>query len=295
MDDCSTIILEGGLGNRMRVAAAALATARRTALPFRVLWLNQWGMPCRFDSLFQPSDASLRSLFSISGFQLRDARGWERAVYARARAANLWLPRGAQHFLHRRIITSPQIYFLQRDGFDFDAWFRLGGGLLMAYRDFAPYDSADLRALFQPLPCVKQLTDRLCERFTSHTIGCHIRRTDNRQSIEESPLQLFMDVIDSELQRHDDTRVFLATDDEPTKFRLIRRYGTDRLLTPPNVATRSTSDGIRHALSEMLALAATSRVYGSAGSTFSQIATQLGDIPLIVLRSHGTPPLLPNE
>ncbi len=278
MDDCTTIILEGGLGNRMRVAAAALATARRTALPLRVLWLNQWGMPCRFDSLF------LTPHLTGEAFQLRDAHGWERVVYARARAANLWLPRLAQHLLHRRIITSPQIYYLQRDGFDFDSWFRKGKGLLMAYRDFAPYDPSDLQALFQPQPRVKQLANKLCERFTPHTIGCHIRRTDNQQSIDESPLQLFMDAIDRELEQHEDTRVFLATDDEPTKNQLIQRYGADRLLTPTNAATRSTSDGICHALSEMLALSATCRVYGSAGSTFSQIATQLGNIPLIVLR-----------
>lgn len=286
----TTIVLEGGLGNRMRVAAAALATACRKGLPFRVLWLSQWGMPCRFDSLFIPpcftpeSCQQLHPQLSMSTFQLRDAHDWETLVYARARAANLWLPRAAQRLLHRRVITSPQVFYLQRDGFDFDAWFSRGGGLLMAYRDFAPYSAEHLRCLFQPQPAVQQLTDLLCERFTPHTIGCHIRRTDNQQSIDESPLELFTAAIDSELDQHADTRIFLATDDEPTKKQLFDRYGQDRLITPSAVATRDNSDGIRHALAEMLALAATNRVYGSAGSTFSQIATQLGDIPLIVLR-----------
>lgn len=291
-NDFTTIVLEGGLGNRMRVAAAALATARRTGLSFRVLWLSQWGMPCRFDSLFTPPDLTSHPTSKKEespvgeAFQLRDACGWERAVYARARMSNLWLPRAAQHLLHRRIITSPQVYYLQQEGFDFDTWFRRGSGLLMAYRDFAPYEPADLRLLFRPLPAVQQLTDKLCERFTPHTIGCHIRRTDNQQSIDESPLELFTDTIDCEIAQHADTRIFLATDDEPTKSQLLNRYGHDRIITPTAAATRDSSDGIRHALAEMMALAATTHVYGSAGSTFSQIATQLGNIPLIVLKRN---------
>jgi len=274
MRDYTTIILEGGLGNRMRVAAAALATARRTGLPFRVLWLNQWGMPCRFDRLFQAVNGGHEQ------FEMRDAAGWERAVYARARAANLWLPRAAQHVLHRRIITSPQVYYLQQDGFDFDAWSRHGGGLLMAYRDFASYTGEDLRSLFRPQPAVQELVDCYCEHFTSHTIGCHIRRTDNQQSIKESPLELFIAAIDREIEQHADTRIFLATDDEATKTQLLRRYGADSIITSPSAATRESSNGILLALAEMLALARTSRIYGSAGSTFSQIAAQLGDKPL---------------
>ena len=154
----------------------------------------------------------------------------------------------------------------------------------MAYRDFAPYTPDDLRRLFRPQPAVQQLVDELCERFTPHTIGCHIRRTDNQQSIDESPLELFIAAIDSELDKHADTHIFLATDDEPTKSQLYNRYGQERLITTSVAATRNTSEGICHALAEMLALAATSHVYGSAGSTFSQIATMLGGIPLIVLK-----------
>ena len=123
----------------------------------------------------------------------------------------------------------------------------------------------------------------MCERFTSHTIGCHIRRTDNRQSIEQSPLYLFTEALDHEIEQHKDARIFLATDDEATKDQLRQRYGTPRLISADAAATRESTDGIRDALAEMLALAATSKVYGSAGSTFSQIATQLGGNPLHIL------------
>lgn len=280
----STLVLEGGLGNRMRVAAAALATVRRTGAPISVLWLEQWGMRCAFSDLFLPVELSEEPQLAAA-FSLRDASGWQRAVYARSRAANLFLPRLAQHLLHRRIITSPQIFYLQQQHFDFDAWFVRGGGLMMAYRDFAPYDPADLRLLFRPQPAVQHLVCEYTRHFSPHTIGCHIRRTDNLESIQQSPLHLFTEAIDRELQQHTDTRIFLATDDEPTKAQLLQRYGAARLITAAAAATRENVHGLQSALAEMLALAATNRVYGSAGSTFSQIATQLGDIPLHVLKA----------
>ena len=50
----NTIVLEGGLGNRMRVAAAAYTMTQLTGVSCRVLWTRQWGMHCRFEDLFQP-------------------------------------------------------------------------------------------------------------------------------------------------------------------------------------------------------------------------------------------------
>jgi len=272
----NTIILEGGLGNRMRVAAAAYAMARRLAasgqsLPFHVLWLPQWGMHCRFDDLFQELD--------FSSFSLRDARGIERLLYARAKATNLWLPRLAQRLCYRHLILSPQIYFLQRDGFDFEAWFRRDGTLMTAYRDFCTWDDALLPLLFRPCADILRDVDARAAAFTPHTIGLHIRRTDNQQSIADSPVELFFDVVDRQLAQYSDLHVYLATDDEPTKTLFRQHYGADRIQTAPSAATRDSVAGIREALIEMLLLARTSHVYGSAGSTFSEMAVKLHYTP----------------
>ncbi len=78
------MILEGGLGNRMRVAAAAYAMSRRSGIPFRVLWTKQWGMHCRFDELFK-SVTSLyrldqRSVTAADGASLGPLPGEARAL-----------------------------------------------------------------------------------------------------------------------------------------------------------------------------------------------------------------------
>ena len=224
----NTIILEGGLGNRMRVAASAYAMAKRTGMPMRVLWTSQWGMRCRFDELFKApadpppalpiregavtndsckadacSEHSAPSLIGRAGggsaeasFSLRDTSSF---LFSRPTLKNLHLPRLLQRLCYRHIIYAPQIWYLNKDGFDYEAWFRQGGTLMTAYRDFCPWTSDDLRTLFQPNEEVQRLIDERTADFTPNTIGIHIRRTDHQQAIDESPIELFFEAIDREL------------------------------------------------------------------------------------------------
>ena len=275
----NTIILEGGLGNRMRVAAAAYALAERTGIPMRVLWTSQWGMRCRFDDLFKEAPSG-------GGEFIRDATGFERLLFARPTLKNLHLPRLLQRLHYRHIIYAPQIWYLNKDGFEYEAWFRQGGGLMTAYRDFCPWTSDDLRSLFQPNDEVQRLINERTAAFSPYTIGLHIRRTDHLQAIDESPLELFTNVVDQEAGQHSDLRIYLATDDEATKQHFFDRYG-DRVITSPAEATRESTDGIRDALVEMYALSRTRHIYGSAGSTFSPIAACLGDVPITILQRDG--------
>jgi len=231
-------------------------------------------MRCRFDELFEDQ-----------GF-IRDAEGFERLLFARPTISNLHLPRLLQRLCYRHIILAPQIWYLNKEGFDYETWFRQGDALMTAYRDFCPWTSADLRTLFQPKAEVQKLIDERTAAFSAHSIGVHIRRTDHQQAIDESPLELFIEAIDSDLELHEDLTIYLATDDEATKDTLRQRYGS-RLITSKAEATRSNSDGIREALVEMYALSRTSHIYGSAGSTFSPIAACLGDIPITILQRDG--------
>ena len=270
----------------MRVAAAAYAMAQRTGFPFRVLWTSQWGMRCRFDELFE---APVRA--GGESFSLRDAAGFERLLFARPTLKNLHLPRLLQRLCFRHRILAPQIWHLNKEGFDYEAWFRQGDTLMTAYRDFCPWTSDDLRELFRPNAAVQRLIDERTAAFSPHSIGVHIRRTDHQQAIDESPLELFIEAIDKDLERYEKAlsplyTIYLATDDEATKEIMRKRYG-DRIITSDVKASRESVDGIREALVELFALSRTSHIYGSAGSTFSPIAACLGNVPITILQRDG--------
>lgn len=285
MNPQATIILEGGLGNRMRVAASAYAMAQRTGVPMRVLWTSQWGMRCRFDELFEDSPAS-SPVREGKEYTLRDAQGFEKVMFARPTWKNLHVPKLLQRLMYNNIILAPQIWYLNRDGFDYESWFRQGGTLMTAYRDFCPWTSDDLRLLFRPNMEVQRLINERTAAFSAHSIGVHIRRTDHQQAIDESPLEVFTEAIDREMEQHNDLSIYLATDDEATKDALRSRYGK-RVIMSSAKATRESNDGIRDALVEMYALSRTQHIYGSAGSTFSPIAACLGDVPITILQRDG--------
>ncbi len=269
-----TVGLEGGLGNRMRTAAAAAAMAPQVHGRVAVLWTPQWGMGSRFDELFEP--------VATPRLELRDATPLERLTAARPRPRNLFLPRLTNRLSFRQVLYNEQVMPLYQQHFDFAAWANAHRSLMWTWWDFFPWEPALLRQLFCPLPALQQRINERCAAFSPHTIGVHIRRTDHQQAIQESPLELFTDAIDHEADLHPDLCVYLATDDEATKAALRQRYG-QRILTSNTSATRDTTDGIREALIEMYTLSRTAHIYGSAGSSFSTIAAYLGGITNTVL------------
>ena len=282
-----TVVLEGGLGNRMRVAAATAAMAEQLKAPVRCLWMEQWGLRCRFDALFEST-----VLTEISGhpFELRDATCMEQLVLARPQRRNLNMPRLVQRMLFSDVIFSERVMPLRMKGFDFLNWAKAGGQRLMhAYRDFYRWDLSLLSQLFTPTSEIKALIDARCAAFSAHSIGVHVRRTDNQESIDDSPLHLFFEHLDACIGQHDDTTIYLATDDEVTKKSMRQRY-SHRIITSPTQADRESTAGIIEGLVEMYTLSRTNYIYGSAGSTFSEMAAAIGQKPFEVVRRDTSRP-----
>lgn len=272
-----TIGLEGGLGNRMRVAASTVALAPHVQGDVAILWTKQWGMECRFDSLFMP--------FAQDNVVLRDATFTERIKAARPRPRNRLIAKTLNRIFYNDVIYNDSVTALCDQGFDFVRWANSGPVLMWTWWNFYPYPTSLLANIFQPLPHIKQRIDERTADFAPHTIGLHIRRTDNIESIKESPTQLFYDAVDKELEANPSTHIYLATDDQYTKQLFAQRYGSQRITTAHNQASRNNTQGIEDAVVEMYALSRVNHIFGSAGSSFSTIAASLGDAPITILRA----------
>ena len=62
------------------------------------------------------------------------------------------------------------------------------------------------------------------------------------------------------------------------------RYG-ERIVCAESKADRSTTEGIRReGIADLWTLAHTRKIYGSFHSSFSELAAELGGIPLIVVK-----------
>ena len=266
------LIPSGGLANRMRAIASAYNLTQQVGSRLQVVWFRDWALHAPFRDIFMP----------VEQLSLRDATVVDHLLYDRPRRRNLYVPELPQRLLFERRIHERSVSPLKERGFDFAEWARGHHCYMSCYQVFGSFPNTLYGELFHPVSAVTDGVERFRQQFSSHTIGLHIRRTDNAESIASSPTQLFVEAVEREVDAHADTKVFLATDSEEVKAELCRRFA-GRILFQQAAADRSSTDGIRGGLIDMYTLAATHAIYGSAGSSFSPMAAAIGGNVLHVL------------
>lgn len=115
-------------------------------------------------------------------------------------------------------------------------------------------------------------------------VGVHIRRTDHIEAIKNSPLELFIEKMQEELDRKEETFFYVATDDKAAEEELRERFGEKVITFLGKSLDRDSRQGIEDAYVEMLCLSAGDKILGSFNSTFSVMASRLGNIPLEVVK-----------
>ena len=117
-------------------------------------------------------------------------------------------------------------------------------------------------------------------------IGLHIRRTDHEKCIEASPIEAFENLVSKVLSSMSDlsemrgTRFLLATDDESVKERFSALFG-DAVVSPVVTLGRMTESEQEMGVVDWLLLQGCSRIYASAGSSFSELAAWRAGIELV--------------
>lgn len=131
--------------------------------------------------------------------------------------------------------------------------------------------------LFQLTPELRERLNKETSRFNTNTIGVHIRRTDHKLAIQESPTEKFISAIEKELETNVTSLFYVCSDDNTVKQQLLSEFGIEHIILPDGKLARSSAEGIMQATVELFALAATKRIIGSVGSSFSEMAGFLGN------------------
>lgn len=265
----------GGLANRMRAVASAYTLMQQLGGELRVVWFRDWALNAPFGDLFEP--------VSERGVSVREASLKDLLVYDRPRKHNFYIPVLFQKLLFHSCMYERKVGPLCYQESFWRKWASQGKVYMASYDQFMAYDNRLVQSMFRPVDLVRREVERRCSLFSDYTIGLHIRRTDNVVSIRQSPLELFYSRLDEELDAHAGLCIYLATDSEEVKSDLRGRYGK-RLLVADAVADRGSVRGIQDAVVDMFTLSRTSKIYGSSGSSFSELAAQLGDVMLEIVR-----------
>lgn len=268
-----TLIPVGGLCNRMRVIDSAFSLFKDKDILVDIIWFKDWGMGCDFRLLFDP-------ITKFQNIKIRDAGSSDYLLFDRPRKKNFYLPLPFQMLYYDKRIYEKEVIRLLKEGYSFFESDRSERIYCASYHRL--HSGSNKYELFRPVKELKAKINELSSSFNADTIGIHVRRTDNEQSVNFSPIELFEQRIKSEINQNDQTNFYLASDSEEVKEHLRDLFGS-KLLTYPVKLTRGSEEGIKDALIELYILSRTNKIIGSSASSYSTCAAEISGIPLEIV------------
>ena len=151
----------------------------------------------------------------------------------------------------------------------------LRGYTIKSYIRFHRSDPIRWRNHLQRLLPINSILHKVRENFrilpeNFVPIGVHIRRTDNQKSISESPISAF----ETAMQKIPNGYFFVATDDSRAVQHLENTF-PGRVHCHETLRERNSVEGMQEAVVSLYTLALCTRIFGSFGSTFSEMAARL--------------------
>lgn len=84
-------------------------------------------------------------------------------------------------------------------------------------------------------------------------------------------------MMDAEIKKNVNTKFYVASDDDEVKESLKSKY-PDRIITLMDNTDRNSLEGMKFAVLDLFSLSKTNKIIGSVGSSYSQIAAEIGGI-----------------
>jgi hypothetical protein len=273
-----TIILEpfGGLANRMRVIASGIWLKNEINADLEVAWIATEEINCPYKLIFETNEA----------FRLVPKKKYNKYVRS-TNQANL-IKRITASAINKLIGID---YCIKEDDFDGLIWAGKLDIVEVARKNKSIYfqtceefgDNLSAFKCFQPVAHIREQVNLVAKTFTEHTVGVHIRRSDHRASIKNSPLELFIEKMQHELSTNKDKSFFLSTDDPEVEKVLFNVFG-QKIITHKKEFSRQTVKGIQDAAVDLYCLSKTNKVIGSYWSSFSDVASRINQIPLEIIK-----------
>ncbi|RMG25663.1 MAG: hypothetical protein D6730_10530 [Bacteroidetes bacterium] len=292
------LIPVGGLCNRIRAIDSAISLCDRYGRDLSIIWLNDSSLNCNFHDIFTLTykGKTQIEIININGYQflprqrvIRLPRLGIKVLKTRIEAyisnaffANVYA--SSEHLKHKLRMREIDQLFYQKIEPVLSSVLKNMHSPLMLESCYRLCDTDEHSYTYlQPVSDIEEKIKAKVEAF-HHTIGLHIRRTDNQRSIQVSTDEKIVRSLEVTLQQEPDSTFFLCSDSEATKQRLIELFG-DKIITN-EVASydRNKSGAIKDAVLDLYCLSRTEKIYGSFFSSFSQVAADLGHIEKITIR-----------
>ena len=246
----------------MRALDSAISLSEATHGDLYVLWYLHFQCNCRFDDLFAVPVIIKRLIHVDSG------KIWERSLRV--------IHDRCLSFLYpvRLFPSDLKTYVSHRHDFD-----RLIAGKRIVYINANNRfcDSRHPFSQFAPIEYLLKVIDSYTRGF-DNVVGVHVRRTDNRASIQNSPTSRFIERMEREVDADGSTRFFVATDSPEEEEHLRRAFPARIISYQKRSLDRKDPRAIQDALVDLWCLSRCRKLIGSYSSSFTEVAWQVNGI-----------------
>jgi len=261
-----TFVPLGGLCNRMRAMASSVYIAKKLGCPVSVYWNKNSECFADFTELFLPvgvEDVSVKP-YSRSDFYL-----------ALDRKRNLYIPGIIRNFIFDKQLVGGCEWMD-------DKKIETLHGRIYMISGYSIANCFSLTELFVPTLEIQEQINGLKAHYSDTVYGIHIRRTDNKQSIQKTKIDDYLRFMDQKIEACPDVKFYLATDSVEVKQLMISRY-LDRIIFHEAILERHSVQGMKDAVVDLWCLSLAKGIIGSYYSSYSDIAAELGGIELKIL------------
>lgn len=270
-----TLVPVGGLGNRLHAICSAIAYCQKKSFFLTILWFKDHGLNCDCAELFRLAP-------SLEGVRLSDNKWYDLIIRDNPRRRNFHIPRFFEKCMYEKCIYyyDKDFHVRSTDPELDDSLDRYGSIYMVSCGDYWRFPSPDKWIIIHDE--IKERIAKVREKFGTRTIGVHIRRTDGRTATANSPLSLYIEALDAEIDQDPSVRIFLASDSLEEKDAVRKRYGERVITVNMKQPRRNTAEGIKDAFTEMCLLGNTDRIYAGQ-SSFVYFASRMYGTELVLL------------
>lgn len=266
-----TLEPRAGLCNRMRAIASAYFLGKSHNLEVEIIWNIDDLLNARFEDCFK----------EIEGVKI-ETRGTPK-YFAKRVLQKLTNTKKPDKFIKVEDLKrlKREKNYDQQQFKDYFDW------VVQEYRHIAVESDFDFYPhnfdIFQPIIRLNDVIESFSNRLNPDVIGVHIRRTDHIIAKETSSVEKFKVQIHKDLERNPNQLFFLATDDLEVQNMFAQQFNKNILLYSQN-KSRNNKIGIEQAIIDLYLLSKTSKIYGSYWSSFSETASKIGNVELIIIK-----------
>jgi hypothetical protein len=272
---------EGGLCNRLRALDSAIAFAEENSMQLGVMWILGPSCNCSFSDLFMVP-RQISRLFELKVGYL------EVPLRRAVDVCSVVLP---HHFLDLRRVKELEGELGSACRGVGDYLRRSIGDHSIILQSHSRFYYPSFSALFSNFVPQKFIQDIIAGYNVKNMVGVHIRRTDNQKSIINAPFEKFVQYMQAEIDADRDTKFFLATDDPKIEIALKHRFPQRIVTHVKKSVDRNNPIAIRDAVIDLYCLSNCRKLVGTYWSSFSETASEIRGIELILV---GSSPEQPN-